>query len=228
MADDLSGLYSRLLMAISSRPAQKIDFYVVSWPINAGAFARVYSEIVKHMFWSRSGIEVRVAEPGEMPAGAGALYKYVEDTYVFSRESYGTTVLQQATMVHESVHAWIDLQGFAQGYFGAASDADNEAAAYITESLFCYYATGRGCLELQDASRLTWDVKTVRAVADRIALSIKDTTKAIVSEKDRRAMVDAVTASPVYQKNNTTRQARLRANGISQRDRPEDYPVRRH
>jgi hypothetical protein len=221
MSDNLSGLSSRLLMAISSTSAQKIDFYIASWQINAGAFVRVYGEIVKHMFFDRLGIEIRV---GELPEGAGALYNYLADAYTFKSATFGTTVLQQATMVHESVHAWIDLQG----YIASVVDADNEAAAYITESIFCFHATGRGCLDLQDQSRLTWDAKTIRGVADRIALSIKDTPKARVSDKDRQAMVDAVVASPVYQRNKTTRHTRLRADGISQRDRPEDYPPRFH
>jgi hypothetical protein len=109
------------------------------------------------------------------------------------------------------VHAWIDLQG----YLDSPNDADNEAAAYITESLFCFYAPGKGSLDLQDASGLTWDVKTVRAVADRIALSLKDAAVGNLSDKDRQNMVDAVIASPVYQRNKTTRHTGLRANGIT-------------
>lgn len=217
---DLSGLNSRVLMALTSAPAQKINFYISAWQINALAFVRVYAEIVKHMFVD-GGIDIGV---GELPEGAGAKYEYKDDAYTFKRDTFGTTVLQQATIIHESVHAWIDLQG----YVASASQADNEAAAYITESLFCFYATNRGSLDLQNASRLTWDVTTVRAVADRIALSIKDTPGARVSDQDRRAMGDAVIASPVYQRNKTTKDAKLRANGISQRTRLDWYPVHRH
>lgn len=215
---DLSGLDSRVLVAITSAPAQRINFYISAWQINALAFARVYAEIVKHMFVD-GGIDIGV---GELPEGAGAKYDYKDDAYTFRRDTFGTTVLNQATIVHESVHAWIDLQG----YVASASQADNEAAAYITESLFCYYATNRGSLDLQNASGLTWDVKAVRGVADRIALSIKDTPGARVSDKDRRAMGDAVIASPVYQRNQTTKSAKLRANGIIQRLQIDWYPAR--
>jgi hypothetical protein len=145
-------------------------------------------------------------------------------TYTFKRAGFGTTIVQQATIIHESVHAWIDIQG----YVASASQADNEAAAYIAESLFCFYAANRGSLDLQDQSRLTWDAKTIRGVADRIALSIKDTPGARVSDQDRRAMGDAVIASPVYQRHNITKNAALRANGMKQPYRMDWYPVHRH
>jgi hypothetical protein len=207
MPDDLSGLYSRVLAAISSEPTQKIDFYAGFWPINAVAFARVYAEIMKHLMSKRMGIEVRV---GEVTEGAGAEYKYLEDTYIFPNNTFGTTVIQQAAIVHESVHAWIDIQG----YIGSASDADNEAAAYITESLFFFYATGRGCLDRPHTDRLPRDAIIILGVADRIALSIKDTAKAKVSDKDFQNMVDAILPSQLYQRIHTTRHTSLRANGI--------------
>jgi hypothetical protein len=90
-----------------------------------------------------------------------------------------------SAIVHESVHAWIDLQG----YIGSASDADNEAAAYVTQSLFCFYATGRGHLDLdlQDENQPTWDRKAIFGIADRIARSIKDTAIAKIPDSDRQA-----------------------------------------
>lgn len=218
MSDDLSGLYSNVTKALTSAPARKINFYAGFWPINAAAFTAVYTEVVKYaMMSTRVGIELRV---GELPEGAGAKYDYVDDAYTFKNSTFGTTVVQQASIIHESVHAWIDIQG----YMDSPNDADNEAAAYITDSLFCFYATGKGSLDLQDASGLTWDVKAIRGVADGIAASLKDAAVGNLPDIDRQHMVDAVIASPVYQRNKTTRHTGLRANGIKEfRYQPSDY-----
>ena len=222
MSDDLSGLYSNVSIALTSVAARKINFYAGFWPINAAAFTMVFTEIAKYAMSSkRAGIELRV---GELPEGAGAKYDYRDDAYTFKSNNFGTTVLQQATIIHKSVHAWIDLQG----YLDSPNEADNEAAAYVTDSLFCFYATGKGSLDLQDASGLTWDVKLIRRVADRIALSLKDAAVGNLSDKDRQNMVDAVIASPVYQRDKITRHTGLWANGITDfRSLPEDYWMRR-
>jgi hypothetical protein len=77
MSDDLSGLYSNVVKALTSASARKINFYAGFWPINAAAFTMVFQEIAKYAMTSkRQGIEIRV---GELPEGVGAKYDYLDD-----------------------------------------------------------------------------------------------------------------------------------------------------
>ena len=200
MSDGMKELYGRTLQALSSGPARRMNFYAGFWPINAGSFMSVYTEIVKFTMNIREGIMIDV---DGLPDGVAAMYNYKTDTLIFANKQYGATWRQQATIIHESVHAWVDIQG----HMDLPSDADNEAAAYVTEALFYFYATGQTLLEHDDfESALDRDSKPIRAIANRIATSIVDGATR-VSDHDRVALVDAVVGNPVYQRNKTSRRA---------------------
>ncbi|WP_315832890.1 hypothetical protein [Bradyrhizobium prioriisuperbiae] len=134
---------------------------------------------------------VGVQQRASLPAGnvAAAQYDPQNNTFHFSRESFGSVVRsEQAAIVHEATHAQFDLAGPKAGNYVLA--IDDEAAAWLAGSLFARlcennlggtYVTGvmiPGSAELEALK-----------LADRILAETQDLMK---GPKPYRVRADAV------------------------------------
>jgi hypothetical protein len=122
MPDPSQGQAARVIGILRSPAARKIAFTLGAWRINALAFENIASAI------ALGDIEVVVAPP---KGGAEAAYNFKRDFIMVPDVTYGAKVTQQAAIIHECVHAFVDMKQIA----GQAESA-NEAAAYLAGMLY--------------------------------------------------------------------------------------------
>ena len=77
-----------------------------------------------------------IIDPEQLSGGAGAEYLY-DDTFIFPFAQYGVSQRERATILHECVHCWIDSRGAGH----SNRYVDNEAAAYVAETIYLLAAS---------------------------------------------------------------------------------------
>jgi hypothetical protein len=141
----------RIVNALMSRAAQKIDFTLGSIHVDASGFYLVAQQI-HNWIAGQVGVGVEVAQ---VRPGAVAQYNPTRRLYTFPRADYGRNADEQGTIVHESVHAMNDLRAHtiltatgpkfptSLGYTGHdpmfPTFLDDEATGFLAKALFLFY-----------------------------------------------------------------------------------------
>jgi hypothetical protein len=183
-------LRSRVISTLRLPATKKIDFRLGQWQINAITFERVATAVMV------LDIEVDV---GGVSAGAEASYNSNIDTLLLPSAQYGTDVLRQAGIVHECVHAYVDLMTVS-----GQSDSANEAAAYVAGLLYLLYSLKVAPTPVVDFGKL----------AMTIAKSIMNKPGAGVSPKDEMALRTAIASFAHYRNKGMTVSSPAHANGL--------------
>src|SRR5215469_7113949 len=132
-------LRDRLMNLLMTGPVLTIDFTLDPFRVEANGFCQVWAALALDA-WGYKTIDAVV---GPLVAGAGAEYKTDLNSFIFPNEHYGLTPEEQGLMVHESVHALLDIKGFhwAWGRMPAyPTFIGDEAAAYVAYALYMNYA----------------------------------------------------------------------------------------
>jgi hypothetical protein len=114
---------ARILTILRSPAARRIDFHLGRWHINGAAFETVAKAI------ALGDIDVVVGPPSS-DSTVEAAYNFKRD-FINVPAGYGGTLTQEAGIIHECVHAFVDMQAIQ----GQAESA-NEAAAYVAMMLY--------------------------------------------------------------------------------------------
>jgi hypothetical protein len=120
-----SMLRDRVIKIVRSATTSKIDFQLRQWRINANSFEQVANGSLV--------LDVQV-DSGNVYAGKQAQYDYKTDTLELPDANYGIDPMGMAGIVHESVHAYIDLLA------GRITESANEAAGYLAQMLFLLHS----------------------------------------------------------------------------------------
>jgi hypothetical protein len=177
---DQTTLQSRLFAILQSPEAQHIDFTLGSIKVDGKGLM----EVVTSLMLGTLHIEIKT-----MDAGAAAQYEPDGNTFFFPNATFGAAVTDESSILHECVHALQDIDygyDFSRGdYF--TMESENEAAAYVAGCLYDNYKNLNTNYNAQ-----SWDA------AQKIAVKIKDTPGAVVSDDDVRALRNAIATDPVY------------------------------
>lgn len=122
MSDPTQGLIARIVAILRSPAARKIDFILGAWHINADVFENVAGAI------ELGDIDVIVDTP---KGGGEAEYNFKRDIVIVPSATYGTTLTQQFGVIHECVHAFVDMKHIA-----GQTESANEAAGYLAGMLY--------------------------------------------------------------------------------------------
>jgi len=164
----------RIAAILLSPTTRKIDFRLGQWTINADSFARVANALVV------GDIQVNVGLQAGHGKSVEAQYNFRTDTIAVPNANYGTTTLGQAGIVHECVHAFVDMQAVS-----GQSEAANEAAGYLAYMLFLLFSLKTVPTPVVDFGKLSLT----------IAQSIMNTRGAVVSTKDEMALRAGIAAN---------------------------------
>src|ERR1700749_573285 len=161
---------ARLFQVLQSPEVKRIDFNMAHIKVDAAGFQNVVVSLMLGTL--HIGVE-------RMTGGAAAKYYTHGNKFAFPNVSFGTDDNEKAYLVHEAVHAMQDINygyDFTRGdYF--TMESENEAAAYVAGVLYDMYKN----LD-------TNYTDSVWKVAKGIALKIKNTPGAEVSDADTRAL----------------------------------------
>ncbi|QIG92277.1 hypothetical protein [Bradyrhizobium sp. 6(2017)] len=122
MPDQTHSPNASILATLRSAEAQRINFHLGPWHIDGAAFERIARAI------EVGDIKIRV-EP--LPQDVEARYDDFNDYVVVPPAFFAGTVGDRAAIIHECVHAIVDLQN-SKGQF----ESSNEAAAFLASFLF--------------------------------------------------------------------------------------------
>jgi hypothetical protein len=111
-------------------------------------------------------------DPTKLGPGVFAQYRPRRHTFIFSSPFFGQNVLEQAEILHESVHAAWDIIGHGKRF----RSIDDEASAYLAESFFLLGA-GVSFDQLDEAS-------LALQLAFTIAENMRDKKQSLVSADD--------------------------------------------
>jgi hypothetical protein len=137
------------------------------------------------------GFKAIDAVVGPLDPGADAEYRTDLNSFVFPNEHFGLTPEEEGELVHESVHALLDIKGFYWAWGRTPpypTFIGDEAAAYVAYALYMRYAypgRARGAHPIYD-------------IAFRIADAIKDKPGAVVPEADASSLGNAIANDPTY------------------------------
>jgi hypothetical protein len=187
-----SVLRSRVASILRAPATRKIDFRLGQWQINAVAFERVAVAVTV--------LDIDVVVGGVSP-GAEATYNNDNDTLLLPDEQYGTTVRGQAGIVHECVHAFVDMINVS-----GQSDSANEAAGYIAYLLYLLYSA-------YHFPPIAPGVGNLANTAITVAQSIMNTPGAVVSRHDEIALRTAIAGNAHYRNNGMTVSSPTKSNG---------------
>ena len=180
-------LRDRLMNLLMTGPVLRIDFTLDPFRVEANGFNQVWAALAM----DGMGFKTIDAVVGTLVAGAGAEYKTDLNSFVFPNEQFGLTPEEQGEMVHESVHALLDIKGFYMAWGRMPpwpTFIGDEAAAYVAYALYMRYAyPGRAT-----GSHPIYDI------AFRIADAIKNRPGAIVPEADASSLSTAIANNKTY------------------------------
>jgi hypothetical protein len=192
-------LRDRVLSLLWSDAARRIDFELDGISIDGQAFRWVAHAVVTKQL-NNKGIGFRF---GHVDPSASAQYDPDENLFDFPDTNYGLTPFQRRSIIHEAVHAWLDLR-----IPEVQTDRDavlralrmkpavmDEAAAFVADSLFHIYdTTPARSMPIPPY----WVSEQHRAEAYRIAVSIMNNPGAVVAEADATALEKAILDHPSY------------------------------
>ncbi|TWS99692.1 hypothetical protein [Reyranella sp. CPCC 100927] len=114
-----------MMLYILKGPAcQQINFSMPGVTISGLSFAWVANAIQQGTI----GVVIEAQKPG-----AGASYKPDPDQFSLPHPTFGVAMNEMAAIVHESVHAWVDLTKTS------TSRVTNELCAYLAGAMFREY-----------------------------------------------------------------------------------------
>lgn len=200
---DVSLLRNRIVGILGTGACNRIDFQIngvrIYWPrYFAVATALAPSPVPGHGFRPlRVGVTNMVL--------AAAQYRQSDNTFLFPNTTYGVTPFEQQTIVHEATHAAFDI--FRSGM----RSIDEEAAAYIAETLFARYSSEADTMvfttpgtgnELVGTHTAVPQIQSVtdaiRRVADEISYSVYRTPGVSITASQLSPLRRAIMAHPVY------------------------------
>ncbi len=176
---DMVVLKRRVMRIFRSPEAQTIDFYLGVLHVTGAGFLRVADAV------SRDKIGIRVGSVS--PKAAASFKPWVFD---FPNGQFGIVSFQEASIVHEAVHA---MKALTLPFTGLMPDTQEEAAAYVAEALYLRYD---GFPSSASNPQL---VK-----ADLIAQAIMGRPGALVSKRDEDNLRVWITTRPVYYESGVT------------------------
>jgi hypothetical protein len=178
--EDENIIGARLFQVLQSPEVKRIDFTLAHIKVDTAGFQNVVVSLMLGTL--HIGVE-------RMTGGAAAKYYTHGNKFAFPTVVFGSDDSDKAYLVHESVHAMQDINygnDFSRGdYF--TMESENEAAAYVAGVLYDMYKN-------QDThyTSATW------LAAKAIALKIKDTPGAEVSDADVRTLRGVISGDPTY------------------------------
>jgi hypothetical protein len=167
-----SMLRDRVMTILRSPTTKKIDFRLRQWHINSDSFEKVANGILV--------LDVQV-DSGNVTGVAQAQYDYGTDTIELPSTSYGTDLFGRAGIVHECVHAYIDLLS------SRIIESANEAAGYLAQFLYLLYSGSSFPTPVSPGD-----------VALKVAQNIVNTPGAVVARADEEALRKAIVNHPNY------------------------------
>jgi hypothetical protein len=178
---DQTTLQNRLFAILQSPEAQRIDFTLGSIKVDGKGLM----EVVTSLMLGTLHIDITT-----MDAGAAAQYLPHGNTFQFPNAGFGVLATDESSILHECVHAMQDLDygyDFSRGdYF--TMESENEAVAYVAGCLYDFYK-----LPNPAYTGMAW------VAAQKIAVKIKDTPGAVVSDADVQTLRGVIVSDPVYQ-----------------------------
>jgi hypothetical protein len=121
----------RIISVLQGGSALKISFRLAGYVIDAGSFLAVIDLL-------RLGA-VKVSIDTAMPAKAAAMYDAGAKAFLFPYGQHGMSVEEKSTIVHESVHCYLDYLGDGKYH----RRVDNEAAGHVAFALYFLDATSK-------------------------------------------------------------------------------------
>jgi hypothetical protein len=175
---------------LSSNSAQKIDFWCNGIHVDGAGLMTVYEALL------HDKVHVKI----DPHFGRNkAAYRPSANTFFFGSADYGDSILEHGLMIHESVHAMVDI-AFEDPSAWADDDSarhdryrpalmmrEEEEAAYIAQALFILYED------------VYYEVVGEVAEAVRIARLIKGKDEATVTDEMQASLKAAILADPDYQ-----------------------------
>jgi hypothetical protein len=179
-------LKDRVLHLLSSTAVSKVEFTMDGVTINKNSFSQV-SLLIKQKAAGGKGIGFR---KGHVAADADAGYDSGDNVFDVPGWDYGTQVYQRQAIVHEAIHAYLDVIKLS------TAALMEEAIAYVGGLLFHIHdktAAGK-------TPKVPWWVKgdALYKEAFRIASDLFTSGSTAVSAADAKSMRDAVEADPTY------------------------------
>jgi hypothetical protein len=120
-----TGLRGLIPIILSKPEVRKMHFTCGTRTVDGATFSKVADRLKKRK------IHIDVA-PKKLDPNADAEYRPHSHTFIFSSPFFGQNVFEQATILHESVHAGWDVIGHGKRF----KSVDDEASAYLAESFF--------------------------------------------------------------------------------------------
>ncbi|MGL4552625.1 MAG: hypothetical protein ACRC33_15740 [Gemmataceae bacterium] len=178
-------LRDRVLLLLCSRAAGKVEFTLDGVYFHGAYFGLIAMAItLKTAGFNGIGFKLGGVDPG-----SDAGYSPSKDAFKVSDATYGTTEFQRHALVHEAVHAYLDM---AKSSKTALTD---EALAYVGGLLFHLHdTTSAGGTPAAPG----WAASGPFATAYKIASGLITSGTTAVSAADAQAMRDAVAASATY------------------------------
>jgi hypothetical protein len=176
----------RVYHLLSSPAAGKIDLTLSGVHFNGAYFGLVGLAI----FWKQlgfSGIGFRV---GQVAATADAGYSPGDNVYDVPNWNYGTTAYQRQAIVHESIHAYLDI------IKSRKTALTEEALAYIAGVLFHLHDTTPAG---KTPTLPSWARPAIYQEVFRIASGLFTSGSTRVSADDANSMRDAIMADTSYE-----------------------------
>ena len=207
----------RIVMLLASKSVQRIDFQLELVHVTGSSLSSVIGALItravgvtdmdsqfRRLGSPPSGINVEI---GKVKKGAEAQYDPKNNTFGFPNATFGQTdPREQATIVHESVHAWLDLRmpkvrttgDWLKKVVLSTTSATNEATAYIAGALYFIYKTTPEGSNPTPSDR--WRDHPLFSEAYRIAVGIMNNPGAAVSAADVTALKQKIMDRPIYKK----------------------------
>ena len=193
-------MINRIATILGSKAVLKIDFQLDQTRVIGSGLVKVLVYVNLKQA-GQAGIKIKF---GPMSDDVAAYYDPRRNVFNFRRASYGQTDFQRMTIVHECVHAWLDVRmpTIRTEYDAVAvalmttTHLSDEAAAYVAGALFFIYeiTLAGGTPALPDK----WKSFPIYVEAYRIATKIMNRPGVTVPAADANALKKMIIDSGDY------------------------------
>jgi hypothetical protein len=178
---------NRVLHLLASTAVSKVEFTLDGVKITKASFSKV-TLAIKEKAAGNKGLGFRT---GKVPADADAGYDPEDDVFDVPGWDYGTQVYQRQALVHEAIHAYLDLIS------SNTTALTDEAIAYVGGMLFHIHdTTAAGATPTAPAWATVAGVSVTEAF--RIASGLFTSGSTVVSDADAKSMRDTIANRPAY------------------------------
>jgi hypothetical protein len=175
----------RVLQLLWSPAASKVEFNFDGVYFHGSFFNLVAMALVLKAM-GQKGIGFL---PGAVSPGTDAGYSPSRDAFKIADFNYGTTEFQRHALIHEGVHAYLDM------IKSSKTALTDEGVAHLGGLLFHIHDTTPAG---GTPTAPSWAASGTFKEAYRIASGIVTSGSKVVSAADVKAMHDAIKASPTY------------------------------